>query len=274
MVQAAIPAASLVEPEPPSILSKAFDLLRAFNESARVMTLSELARAANLPKSTVHRLLARLVDLDVIEHHTQGYRLSLSMIQLGATTPAAGLRELAAPHLGALLNFTGHTVHLGVLRHFEVVCLDRLSPRGRTESLSAIGARLPVSCTALGRALLAHEDLDHLRAKLPSPLPQLTPRSLSNVDDFIAELHQARARGVAYAVDEPQAGMSCIAAPIIKQGLAPRAIAAISVTFPTGSPDVAKIEGAVRHTAGRLSVDATGHAVSRERWLPFDDDES
>ena len=88
-----------VEPEPPSILSKAFDLLRAFDQTARVMTLSELARAANLPKSTVHRLLARLIDLDVIEHHAQGYRLSLSLIQLGATTPAAGLRELAAPHL-------------------------------------------------------------------------------------------------------------------------------------------------------------------------------
>ncbi len=271
MVQTAA-VAGLVEAEPPSILSKAFDLLRAFNETARVMTLSELARAANLPKSTVHRLLARLVDLDVIEHHTQGYRLSLSMIQLGARTPAAGLRELAAPHLGALLSFTGHTVHLGVLRGFEVVCLDRLSPRGRSETLSAIGARLPASCTALGRVLIAHEDLDLVKAELPLPLPRLTPRSVSDVDELIVQLHEARTRGVAYVVDEPRIGMSAIAAPIITQGLAPRAVAAISVTFPTGSPDVAKIEGAVRHAAGRLSVDGTRHIVSRERWLPFDDE--
>lgn len=267
-------SAPSVEPEPPSILSKAFDLLRAFNQTARVMTLSELARAANLPKSTVHRLLARLIDLDVIEHHQQGYRLSLSLIQLGAMTPAAGMRELAAPHLGALLNYTGHTVHLGVPRHFEVVCLDRLSPRGRSESLSAIGSRLPASCTALGKALLAHEDLDLLQARLPSPLPQLTPHSLSNVEELMVQLHQARARGLAYAVDESQLGVSSIAAPIILQGAAPRAIAAISVSFPTGTPGLARIEGAVRHTAGCLSVDTTVHAVSRERWLPFDGGES
>lgn len=268
MVQT-VASSPFVEPEPPSILSKAFDLIRAFNQTARVMTLSELARAANLPKSTVHRLLARLIDLDVIEHHPQGYRLSLSLIQLGATTPAAGLRELAAPHLGALLNFIGHTVHLGVQRHFEVVCLDRLSPRGRPESLSAIGGRLPASCTALGKALLAYEDLDRLPTRLPSPLPQLTPHSLSSVEELMAQLHQARARGLAYAADESQLGVSSIAAPIMIQGVAPRAIAAISVTFPTGTPNFAKIEGAVKHTAGLLTVDAAQHAVSRERWLPF-----
>lgn len=259
------------EHEPPSILSKAFGLLRAFNETDRVMTLSELSRAASLPKSTVHRLLARLVDLDVIEQHDQEYRLSLSLIQLGATTPAAGLRELAAPHLGALLNFTGHTVHLGVLRHVEVVCLDRVSPRGRSESLSAIGARLPANCTALGRTLLAHEDLDLLRTQLPSSLPQLTPHSPSNIDELMAYLLQVRARGIAFVVDEPRIGLSSIAAPVIKQGLAPRAVAAVSVTFPTDSPDVAKIEGAVRHTAGCLSIDVTRSIVSRERWLPFGD---
>ena len=266
-------SAHSVEPDPPSILSKAFDLLRAFDQTARVMTLSELARAAKLPKSTVHRLLARLIDLDVIEHHAQGYRLSLSMIQLGATTPAAGLRELAAPHLGALLNYTGHTVHLNVQRHFEIVCLDRLSPRGRSESLSAIGSRLPASCTASGKALLAHEDLDRLQAQLPSPLPQLTPHSLSSVEELMAQLHKARARGLAYAVDESQLGVSSIAAPILIQGVTPRAIAAISVSFPTGKLDFAKVESAVQHTAGRLSGDATAHSVSRERWLPFDGDE-
>ena len=41
---------------PPSILSKAFELLAAFNSRERVMTLTELADASGLPKSTVHRL--------------------------------------------------------------------------------------------------------------------------------------------------------------------------------------------------------------------------
>lgn len=260
---------SIERPDPPSILSKAFELIRAFNETARVMTLSELARAAELPKSTVHRLLARLIELDVIEHAPQGYRLSLSMVQVGATTPAAGLRELASPHLGALLNFTGQTVCLGVPRQLDIVLLERLSPRGRSESLSAIGSRLPATCTALGKALLAYEDLMQLQKHLPSRLPQLTPHSVSTSDELVAQLHQVRARGVAYVVDESRVGISAVAAPITIQDTVPRAVAAVSVSFPTGTSSFAKIEGALKHTAGRLSVDATAHAVARRRWLPF-----
>ena len=85
-----------------SILNKAFDLLYAFNENTRVMTLSELARASGLPKSTVHRLLARLVDLGALEHHRSGYKLGLGLLQLGSTTPAANMRDLATPILVAL----------------------------------------------------------------------------------------------------------------------------------------------------------------------------
>ncbi|WP_134321984.1 helix-turn-helix domain-containing protein [Cumulibacter soli] len=41
--------------EPPSILTKAFDLLRTFDTNTRVLTLSELSRASGPPKSTAHR---------------------------------------------------------------------------------------------------------------------------------------------------------------------------------------------------------------------------
>lgn len=258
-----------VAPETPSILSKAFDLLRAFNQAERVMTLSELARATNLPKSTVHRLLARLIELDVIEHHRQGYRLGLSLIQLGATTPAAGMRELAAPRLAALHHATGHTVHLAVLRQFEVVYLEKLSSPGPTETLSRIGGRLPASCTALGKALLSRKDPAQLRQALPRPLPQLTPWSIPDVDKFIVQLRQVRAQGIAHAAAESQLGMSCIAAPVVVNGMAH---SAISVSFPTATPNHDRIEAAVRVTARRLTADATARAGTLERWLPRDYD--
>src|SRR4051794_26790872 len=125
--------------ESPSILSKAFELLRAFNSAERVMTLSELSRAAHLPKSTVHRLLARLVELDAVEHHGDGYKLSLGLMQLGATTPAASMRDLALPYLAGLHRWTGETVHFGVLRQFDVVYLEKLAPANSPSELSRVG---------------------------------------------------------------------------------------------------------------------------------------
>lgn len=249
--------------EPASILSKAFDLLRAFNASERVMTLSELSRAANLPKSTVHRLLARLIALDVVEHHGNGYRLGVSLIQLGAVTPAARMRELAAPHLGSLHGFTGHTVHLAVLRKFDVVYLEKLSSREPDDTLSGVGGRLPANCTAIGKALLAYSDF----AALPSPLPRLTSYSIGDRTALVRQLREVKDRGIAHADQEAQLNVSCTAAPILVAGVA---VGAISLSFPTRSESRTTTEEAVRAAARRITTDARAQSLVSDRWLPTD----
>ena len=45
----------------PSVLWKAFDVLGAFSQRRRVLTLAEIARYSGLAKSTAHRVLAMLV---------------------------------------------------------------------------------------------------------------------------------------------------------------------------------------------------------------------
>ena len=106
---------------PSSILSKAFDLLRAFNSNERVMSLTELSEASGLAKSTVHRLLARLVELGAIEHHRGSYRIGIEVFRLGVTSLAASMRDTAISHLATLHRQTGRTVQLGVMRGHEVV---------------------------------------------------------------------------------------------------------------------------------------------------------
>jgi DNA-binding IclR family transcriptional regulator len=242
----------LSAPEPPSILTKAFDLLRAFNATDRVMTLTELARAADLPKSTVHRLLARLVELDAVEHHGNGYKLSVSMIQLGATTPAAVLRDLALPHLAALHRWTGETVHLGVLRQFDIVYLEKLARPDSPSVLSRVGGRLPANCTAVGKALLAWEDLDDLQHFLPSPLPMLTPQSVTDVDKLIAALRVVKADGVARECNEATPGLSCVASPVVVKGLS---VAAVSLAYRSGAPLNPRTETVLRETAAQIARD-------------------
>lgn len=252
--------------EPPSILTKAFDLLRAFNSRDRVMTLSEIARAAQLPKSTVHRLLARLVELDAVEPHGEGYKLSLGLLQLGATTPAASLRDLAMPYLAALHRWTGDTVRLAVLRQFDVVYLENLARLDSSCTLSRVGSRLPANCTAVGKALLAFEDFDDLADFLPSPMPRLTPHSISDVPRLITELREVRAQRIAREQNEAAPGRSCIATPVIVQGLA---VAAVSVGFATDTPANPQIETVLRDAAGQIArdVQATFGDSQRAAWF-------
>ena len=238
---------------PPSILSKAFDLLRAFNANDRVMTLSELARASDLPKSTVHRLLAKLMELDAIEPHLAGYKISLSMIRLGANTPAAGLRDLAMPYLAALHRWTSQTVHLGVLRKFDVVYLEKLSLPDAPVWLTSVGVRLPANCTALGKALLAGENYEDLDAFLPSPMRMLTADSISDIHRLIPQLREVRKSGLARENNESVLGVGCIAAPIVVRGFT---IGAVSIAHRSDEPLNSKAETALRDAAARIARQA------------------
>jgi len=254
--------------EPPSILSKAFDLLRSFNSNERVMTLSELARASQLPKSTVHRLLARLIELDAVEHHRDGYKLSLGLMQLGANTPAASMRDLAMPYLAGLHRWTSETVHLAVLRQFDVVYLEKLTRSNSPSSLSGVGARLPANCTAIGKALLAWEDLDDLADFLPSPMPMLTPSSISNVSQLIKQLREIKEGGIARECNEAQPGLACVAAPIIVNGFA---VGALSIGYHSDRSLDPKVDTALRDTAAGIAHEIRdGLTGGREHWFPRD----
>jgi DNA-binding IclR family transcriptional regulator len=249
----------------PSILSKAFELLRAFNTNERVMTLSELAKAAELPKSTVHRLLARLIELDAVERHRDGYKLSLGLMRLGALTPAGAMRDAAMPFMAALHRWTGETVHLAVLRQFDVIYMERLARPGFHLVLSEVGARLPASCTAIGKALLAWEDLDELRDALPSPLPRLTPKSIRDVDQLMEQLREVRQRGMATEREEAQPGLACIAAPIVVRGYA---AGALSISYDASTTLNSKIEAGLRDTVAQIarSIRESLSELKREHW--------
>jgi DNA-binding IclR family transcriptional regulator len=252
--------------ETPSILTKAFDLLRAFNPHERVMTLSELSRASGLPKSTVHRLLARLIELNAVEPHRSGYKLGLGLLQLGSTTPAGYMRELAMPYLAHLHRWSGQTVNLAVLRQFDVVYLEKLATKDSRATISSVGARLPANCTAIGKALLAWEDLDDLADFLPSPLPRMTPSSVTDVPTLVAQLRRVRDEGLARESEEAQLGLSCIAAPVLLHGFA---VGAVSVGFPVDAPLPTGVEAALRTTTSHIATDIReGLAQGREHWFP------
>lgn len=253
--------------ESPSILSKAFEVLRAFNASERVMTLSELARASNLPKSTVHRLLARLVELDAVEHHGDGYKISLGLAQLGAVAPASIMRDLALPHLARLHHWTGHSVSLGVLRRFDVVVLEQVATPEWHHGLTRVGARLPANCTAMGKALLAWEDLDDLTDFLPRPMPMLTPSSIRDVDRLVEQLRTVRVQNLARERNETLPGIAGLATAIVINGVAVGALAMLHPVTATLPPQA---DTALRDTGGRLAqeIRATLQAEGRARWFP------
>jgi IclR family transcriptional regulator, acetate operon repressor len=85
-----------------SVLAGAFVLLENLMEHGE-MRLSQLAVRADMPKTTVHRLLDQMEELGAIENARGRYRVGAQMFRLGQTwEPYPGLLQVARQPLRAL----------------------------------------------------------------------------------------------------------------------------------------------------------------------------
>lgn len=229
-----------------SILWKAFDVLGTFKHSRRVLTLSEIARRSGLPKSTVHRILAMLLEVKAVERSERGYRIGLRMFALGTCSTEVHLRDIALPHLERLRRVTRQTVHLAVLDSSEVVYLEKLPSHASPATPAVVGGRLPAASTGVGKALLAFGD--DLAAPRLEGANKLTPlRCGQPLQDY---LQTVRRSGIAGDREEAARGLACVATPILVRS---KAIAAISVGFTAGAGSGELFINPLRETSAAVS---------------------
>jgi DNA-binding IclR family transcriptional regulator len=216
-----------------TVLGKAVTILRAFTVDDQVLSLAELVRRTGLHKATVHRLARDLVAnrlLDRVE--PGGYRLSGGLFELGLRASVErSLLEVAMPFLQDLYERTHETVHLGVREGTEVVYVAKIGGHRQAVAPSRTGGRMPLHCTAIGKALLAHADPALRQQVLAGPLERRTPRTVVAPGLLRRQLDAVLEAGVAFEHEESAPGLTCVAAPVLVRGT--EAVAAISVTGPT-----------------------------------------
>ena len=138
-------------------VSNALRVLEVFSEEDEI-GVSDLSRRLNLHKNNVFRLLATLEENGYIEQsaRSEQYRLGTGCLELGrAFARGNTLLRSARPILVELSALLGETVHIATLRKTYVIHLDCEAPDQLIMTASRIGLRLPASCTALGKVLLA-----------------------------------------------------------------------------------------------------------------------
>jgi DNA-binding IclR family transcriptional regulator len=174
--------------------------------------LGDIAARAELPKSTVHRILRRLVERGFARSEGDGvYVMGPRVLTMaGAMLQRLDATDLAAPILRALHADVGHTVHFAMLSDDEAVYLEKLvDPALPYQFASRVGVRIPLHCTAIGKALLAEMTV----------LPRLelvprTPRTVVSLEALHAELDQVRERGFAIDDEENERNIRCVGAAV------------------------------------------------------------
>jgi len=172
----------------------------------------------SMPKSSAHNILETLVDERILQKDRESNRYSLGvrLVELGNRAQLSlDICRIARPHLAGLNQVTDETVHLTVLDNDEVLYVDCVESKMRIRTYSVIGARAPLYCTAVGKAILAFLPKDQRDRILEEKgLARVTPNTITDRDALSEDLKKTVQRG--YSIDnmEHEEYLRCIGAPI------------------------------------------------------------
>lgn len=253
---------------PKSVLGKAHLILAAFGAGADQLGLTELSRRSGVPKASAYRLARELTHWGLLERVGDSYQLGIRMFELGQRVPVASiLRGVARPYLADLYALTRAAIHLAVLDGGHVLYVDKVAGDANVRTPSDIGSRLPASCTATGKVLLAHNPSAMDRCDRLG-LVRLTSRSTASVADLRATLAVVQVRGFAVEREETLPGHGSVAVPVM--GYDGSVHAAVSATLPVSQLGVERLVAALRatanHIARELNVRSIGVHGRPEHW--------
>lgn len=213
------------------VLARAAKILRLLKGGPQEITLAEIGRRLDLPRTTVHRIVSALLAEQMIEQivssgHLRLGREFLQMTDALRDTLTVGLR----PILDELSRDVNETVNICVLDRGGALVVEEIVARHRLCAMSMVGTCLPVDCAAAGKALLAALPPVNVGLYLAGSPWQAAAGTAIDRSALELELKEIRKSGVAFDIEECCVGICAVS---VIAGYSLAGPAAISVPIPT-----------------------------------------
>ena len=244
------------------LLNKAFQVLDLFSPEEPSWSQAEIGRAADLPRSTVSRLVRFLCARGYLTLHerTGRYTLGYGAIELGRRAQLQF--NLANVALDILEDVSRQTRETVILTGFnptamQVVCLNQIpSQQGGLRVYESIGTTFPLYVGASAKPVLAHLPGPMAERVLTGDMPPINPAWVQSEAKLRVDIEQIRRRGFAVSFEETYPGVAGIGAAIVDPGGFPLGCIAIAVPLQRLSEsDITKF--------GQLLIVATGTVNAR-----------
>ena len=213
------------------VIERATKVLRALEGQTSGLSLGEIAKATDLPRSTVQRIIAALEAEQFVISATPKARVVLgpALLRL-ASSVKIDIVQLASPVLTKLSADTGETVDLSVLQGTNAVFVFQLPGRHRLRAVSAVGDKFPLHCSACGKALLAVAGAELMSAMADKPMPAYTSNTITDLEALKDDITSFRNNALCFDNEEHTEGISAVGTAFIDPfGRA----CAISIPVPT-----------------------------------------
>lgn len=211
---------------------RVINVLLLVSKCQNSLTLSNISKQLNIPKSTLSPILKALVEMELLnfEMFNQTYSIGLKSFEIGQSylSNINGL-EIIKSHMRNIVNECNEVCQLGINHRDKVLYLAKVENNQPIKLLSSIGRNLPLYCTALGRALLFEYSEDEIRNIYPNKLEKFTEYTVTDINEIIELLKKCKLENYTYENREITQDTCCVAVPIVIDGSVQ---AAIGVSLP------------------------------------------
>ena len=232
---------------------RTLELLRYLASQPGPVTVGQLVRDLDVPRSSIYHLLREMTDLGFVTHYPEEERwgLGVAAFEIGtAYLRHEPLERLARPLLQSFVRTVRKdhalSIQLGVLHGNETLYVIKESTAKPITLVTDVGVRMPAALTATGRAMLARLPSEQIRALFPSKadLVNRTGKGPRDLAELRRVLRDESAQGFSEEDGFITAGLASVAVPVIDRDERP--IAALGVTFRSEEVDTAERVGLAR----------------------------
>jgi IclR family acetate operon transcriptional repressor len=179
--------------------SRTLDLIEAFSETRRPMTISALAKHLGLPPSSCHGLVKTLEERGYLMEHKAlgGYyftkRLEKHALRIGGFEP---LPAWVLPALSAMRDQSDETVLLAKLSGASAVYVEVLESAQSVRYMAGVGDARPLYASAAGKALLGALPAEERRALVRQlKLVKRNERTIGTQKELLHDIDTSLERG-------------------------------------------------------------------------------
>ncbi|MDU2064468.1 MAG: IclR family transcriptional regulator [Sporomusaceae bacterium] len=213
---------------------RVLNILNLLSGNADGLTLTEISKAIDVPKSTLFPILQTMADMNYIQLNKDSlrYKLGISAFCTGTSySQDEYMLEFVRSIMKKIVAETKELCQMGILDGNNVLYVLKEEPELGLDIriISRVGKRLPAHCTALGKALLSAYEEDDIKRLYPHGLTAHTDHTVTDFSTLFDQLARVRAEYIAIEQEEITPGLCCYAVPLESSG---KTLAALSVSIP------------------------------------------
>jgi len=192
------------------VIARAAEVLRLLSTEVDGLSPQELAGRSGIPRPTVYRIARALAKEDFVRLLPSGKFVVGPGLMSVAISSRRDIRHEVSPFLKQLSNELDETADLAVLYAGEALYVDQYVSPHVLRIVAHIGARLPLHCTANGKALLASLSPEQMESVLPDKLEPMTVNTITDRERLREEIQRARLTGLSFDLEEYAEGVVAV----------------------------------------------------------------